>query len=61
MIAKLEWTQRNTQQNIEPLHNPTLVKESKTNQEQQNHRLRTDSSLSHLGAKIHFTDIKSSP
>ena len=33
MIAKLEWTQRNTQQNIEQLQNPTqgvTIKESTT-------------------------------
>ena len=24
MIAKLEWTQSNAQQNIEQLHNPTM-------------------------------------
>ena len=38
MIAKLEWTQSNAQQNIEQIQNPT-------NQQQQNQRLRTDSSL----------------
>ena len=32
-----------------------------TIQHQQNHRLRTDSSLSHRGAKMHFTGTKSSP
>ena len=43
MIAKLEWTQSNAQQNIEQLQNHTM------NQQQQNHRLRTDSSLRHSG------------
>ena len=37
MIAKLEWTQSNTQQNIEQLQNPTTgVLQSTTNQQQQN-------------------------
>ena len=31
------------------------------NQQQQNRRLRTDSSLSHMGARMHFTGAKSSP
>ena len=42
MIAKLEWTQSNAQQNIEQFKNPTTM-----NQQQQNHRLRTDSCLGH--------------
>ena len=44
-------TRMNVQQNIEQLQNPTMGvtinNESTTNQQQQNHRLRTDSSLSH--------------
>ena len=40
MIAKLEWTHSNAQQNTEQLH---LTK----SQQKQNHRLRTDNSLSH--------------
>ena len=47
MIAKLERTQSNTQQNIEQLQNPTMG--STTNQQQQNHRLRSDSNLIHWG------------
>ena len=47
MIAKLEWTQSNTQQNIEQFQNPTMKvtinNESTTNQQQQNHRLKMDS------------------
>ena len=44
IIAKLEWTQSNAQQNIEQLQNPTMG----VHQQQQNHRLRTGSSQSHL-------------
>ena len=50
MIAKLEWKQSSTQQNIVQLLNPTMG--ATTNNEstkQQNHRLRTDNSLSHWG------------
>ena len=56
MIAKLEWTQSNAQQNIERLQNPT-------NQQQQNQRLRTDSSLTQCGGGglMHFTGTKYSP
>ena len=50
MIAKLEWTQSKAQQNIEQLLNPTMGATIKQkNQQQQNHRLRTDSSQSHWG------------
>ena len=52
MIARLEWTKSNTQQNIEQLQNPTMGVKSTTIQQQQNFRLRTDS-------KMHFTDTKS--
>ena len=49
MIAKLEWTQSNAQQNIEQLQNPamgeTINKESTTTEP----TLKTDSSLSHWG------------
>ena len=45
MIAKLEWTQSNAQQNIEQLQTPTMGvtinNKSTTNQQQLNHRLRT--------------------
>ena len=49
MIAKLEWTQSNVQQNIEQLQTPTMGVTLTTSQQQQNHRLRMDSSLSHRG------------
>ena len=50
MIAKLEWTQSNVQQNTEQLKNSTMgITKTTTNQQQQNHRLRTDSSPSHWG------------
>ena len=42
-----------TQQNREQTQSPTMW--STTNQQYQNHHLRRDSSLSHLGAKMHFT------
>ena len=45
MIARLERTQNNTQQNMEQ----TQLKNGSNNQQQQNRRLRTDSSLSHWG------------
>ena len=48
MIAKLKWTQRNAQQNIEQLQNPTMG--VTINCQQQNHRLRMDSSESHWGS-----------
>ena len=48
MIAILEWTQSNVQQNIEQLQTPTT--RLTRIQQKQNHRLRTDSSLSHWGA-----------
>ena len=45
MIANLEWTQSNAQQNIEQLQNPTMgVKSTTIHVQQQNHRLRTDNS-----------------
>ena len=44
-IARLDWTQSKTQQNMEQLQNPTMG--VTTNQQQQNHRLRTDSGLSY--------------
>ena len=50
MIANLEWTKSNAQ-NIKQLQNPTMREQSATNQQQQNHHLRTDSSLSHWGLK----------
>ena len=49
MIAILERTQSNVQQNIEQLQTPTMGVTIKKSQHQQNHRLRTDSSLSHRG------------
>ena len=47
MVSKLELTQCNAQQNIEQLQNLTMGVQSTTNQQQQNRRIRTDSSLSH--------------
>ena len=49
MIALLEWTYSNVQQNrtITDSHNGSNNKQK--NQQQQNHILRTDSSLSHRG------------
>ena len=49
MNEQLELTQSNAQQNIEQLQNPTMGKQSTTNQQQQIHRLGTNSSLTHLG------------
>ena len=49
MIAILEWTQSNEQQNIEQLQTPTMGVTTNKSQEQQNHCLGTDSSLSHRG------------
>ena len=37
MIAKLEWTLRNVQQNIEQLQTPTMEVTKTTSQQQQNH------------------------
>ena len=51
MIAILERTQSNVQQNIEQLQTPTMGVTINKNQQQQNHGLRTDSSLSHRGLK----------
>ena len=59
MIAKPELTQSNAQQNIVQLQNPTM--EVTMSQQQQNHCLRTDSSLSQWGPQMHFTGTKSSP
>ena len=51
MTAKPERTQSNVQQNIEQLQTPTMrVTINKSQQQQQNHWLSTDSSLSHRGA-----------
>ena len=49
MIAILERTQSNVQQNIEQLQTPTIGVTINKSQQQQNHRLRTDNSLSHRG------------
>ena len=38
-----------------------ITQSQSTTNQQQNHPLRTDSSLSHWGATIHFTGTKSSP
>ena len=51
MIAKLEGTLSNVQQNIEQLQTPTVGVTINNNQQQLNHRLRTDSSLSHRGER----------
>ena len=50
MIAILEWTYSNVQQNTEQLQTPTMGVTKTKSQQQQNHRLRTDSSLSHRWA-----------
>ena len=50
VIVKLEWTESNAQQNKEQLQNPTMGVAINTNQQQQNNRLKTDSSQSHWGA-----------
>ena len=42
-------TQSNVQQNIEQLQTPTMGVTINKSQQQENHRLRTDSSLSHRG------------
>ena len=52
MIAILEWTYSNAQQSIEQLQTPTMVVTIIKSQQQQNHRLRTDSSLSHRGGGL---------
>ena len=49
MIAKLEWTLSNVQQNIEQFQTPTMGVTINKNQQQQKHCLRTVSSLSHRG------------
>ena len=36
MIAKFEWTQSNSQQNVEQLQTPTIGLQATTNQHQQN-------------------------
>ena len=41
IIAKLEMTHNNVQQNMEQTQNPTMGAQSTTNQQQQNRRLRT--------------------
>ena len=50
----------NVKKNVEQLQTPTMGVKI-TNSQQQNHRLRTSSSLSHQGALVHFTGTKSSP
>ena len=47
VIAILESKQSNVQQNIEQLQTPTMGVTINKYQQQQNHRLRTDRSLSH--------------
>ena len=49
MIAILEWKLSNVQQNIEQLQTATMGVTITKSQQQQNHRLRTDNSLSHRG------------
>ena len=41
MIAKLDRTHSNEQQNMEQTQNPTMGEKKTRNQQQQNHRLRT--------------------
>ena len=51
MFAKLERTQSNAQQNrLTQNHHNQWEAHQTTDQQQQNYRLRTNSSLSHLGA-----------
>ena len=47
MIAKLKWTQSNAQQNRTTTESHNGRKQLTTSQQQQNHRIRMDSSLSH--------------
>ena len=42
MIAKLEWTQSNVQQNVEQLQNSTMGVTINNESHQQNNRFRTD-------------------
>ena len=49
MIAILEWTYSNVQHNNDQLQTPTMGVPINQKSQQQNHRLRTDSSLSHWG------------
>ena len=58
MIAKLEWTQSNAQQNIEQLQNPTMgvtINNEATALEQ------TAAKATGGGGSMHFTGTKSSP
>ena len=50
MIVILQRAQSNVQQNIEQLQTPTMGVTIKKSQQQQTHRLRMDSSLSHWGS-----------
>ena len=49
MIAKLEWTWSNVQQNTEQLQTPTMGVTINNKSTTRNHCLRTDSSVSHRG------------
>ena len=49
VIAILEWTKSNVQQNMNNYRLPQWELQITKSQQQQNHRLRTDSSLSHRG------------
>ena len=49
IIAKLERTQSNAQENIEQTQRPKMEAQLTTNQQQQNRPLRTYISLSHWG------------
>ena len=52
MVVKLERTQSNVQQNIEQHWHPQWEQQSTTNRQQQNRRLKTDSSINHWGGGL---------
>ena len=66
MIAKLEWTQSNTQQNIEQIQNPTMGEtinnETTTTTEPPPKNGQQPKTLGWGGGgQMHFTGMKSSP
>ena len=65
MIAKLEWTQSNAQQNIEQLQNPTMGEiinsESTINRTTALERTTAKGTGGGGGALMHFIGTKSSP
>ena len=61
MIAKLEWTQSNAQQNVEKLQNPTIgvtINNESTTTEPPPQKGQLPKPL---GAQMYSTDTKSSP